>query len=136
MNIIAHEKNRIRVDTWEDIYAVGPLNLNRLTKQANTVLGNELSLDENEFDALDMLAAQEGEPLPFELLYAVVWGTGGDSHERQTAKLILDNLLKQVGEVGKGFMWIEHHPESGYTFRTRWGHNWLEHKHFTGSTKK
>ena len=109
-------------------YVVGPLNLDRQNKRANTALGRELSLDEEEFAALDMLASREGEPLAFELLYRTVWDTGDGTNRRDRARLALEHLLGQVRGEGDGFMWIEHRLETGYTFRTRWSHNWKVRK--------
>jgi len=85
------------------------------------VFGVALTLDEYEFNALDMLAARAEEPLAFELIYTAVWSEGTCS--RDAAKLAIDNLLKQVTEVGRGFMWIEYQADAGYIFRTRWSHN-------------
>ena len=36
-------------------YFVGPLNLSRQNKRVTTIMGTELTLDADEFDALDML---------------------------------------------------------------------------------
>jgi DNA-binding response OmpR family regulator len=69
-------------------YFAGPLNINRQTKKAKTVLGIELPLTGNEFDALDKLAAQEGKPIPFENLFCTQTG--------------LEHVIKQVGEAGEG----------------------------------
>ena len=66
-------------------YFVGPLNLNRHTKQANTVMGMPLVLDERGFDALDMLAWREGTPFTSGQLYSAVWGAGGCPASRDTA---------------------------------------------------
>jgi len=103
-------------------YFVGPLNLDRQTKQASTNMGTVLLLDSSEFDALDMLAASEGETLTFEQLYLAAWAAKGGSKSREAAQLGLDNILYQINEAGKGlFMHIDHKPEEGYTFRTSWG---------------
>jgi|GEM_PF-3434210 len=114
----------LRGDKQESLYFVGPLNLNRKTKQANTVMGTELLLDAHSFDALDMLATQENKPLTFEQLYAAVWDAKDGADNRDAALVALNNLIKQVSAAGKGFMWIEYSAEAGYTFGTRWGHNW------------
>jgi len=76
----------------------GPLNLNRQTKQATTVMGSELPLDADEFKALDTPAAREGETVEFEQLYETVWNVGNGSNGRCTA------LTK---------------PETGYCFQTK-----------------
>ena len=110
-------------DAIKEIRCVGPLNLNRQTKKANTVFKTELILDGKEFDALDMMAAREGEPLAFEQLYAAVWHAEDGQDGREAARSGLDNITRQVKEAGDGFMWISRTPEAGYIFQTRWGHN-------------
>ena len=97
-------------------YFVGPLNINRQTRQADTVMGTKLLLGENEFDALDKLAEHEGEIFTLEQLNA--------AHEE------LGSLMKQVNSKGEGFMWIEYEPEAGYVFKTRWGRAWYKNKAF------
>jgi DNA-binding CsgD family transcriptional regulator len=109
-------------------YFVGPLNLNRKTKKATTVMGAELHLSSDEFDALDILASHEGKPLKFKLLYKLVWDDTESESELEIARKQLNNLLQQVRDYGEGFMWIEHEPQNGYTFKTRWGHNWSTNK--------
>ena len=111
-------------DAQKSQYFTGPLNLNRKTKQADTVMGTKLPLVENEFEALDLLAAREDVTLTFEQLYTAVWDEGDGTDNRDAAHVGLDNLIYQVNSAGEGFMWIEHKPETGYVFRTRWGHNW------------
>ena len=105
-------------------YFVGPLNINRHKKQANTVLGVSLTLGESGFYALDMLAARENVPFTFDQLYSTVWVAGNCQASRTAARMELDNLIEQVGAAGQGFMWIEHSPGSDYTFRTRWKRGW------------
>jgi len=103
-------------------YFAGPLNLNRRDKQATTVTGTQLTLDTDEFNALDMLAAQEGESLTFVRLYEAVWNTGDGSLSRSAARMKLEGLIWKIKETGEGLMWIEYKPETGYSFWTKWGH--------------
>ena len=117
MSDIKHDENQITQ------YFVGPLNLNRQDKRATTVMGTELTLDADEFDALDMLAECEGDPLTFERLYETVWSEGDCSRDRSVALMRLENLIGKISEIGEGLMWIEYEPETGYSFRTRWEHN-------------
>ena len=105
-------------------YFVGPLNLDKRTNQATTVTGVKLALNAGEFNALDILAEAEDTLLTLEQIYSALREKGNDSYELETARLMLDNLVRQVNESGEGFMWIEHDPKKGYTFKTRWGHNW------------
>ncbi|MCL1895837.1 MAG: hypothetical protein FWG03_04750 [Clostridiales bacterium] len=109
-------------------YFAGPLNLNRLAREATTVMGARLELDENEFAALDLLVAREGEDVPFEEICQTVWKTGGERAttpgSRRAALAGLENLVRQVGVAGEGFMWIECEPGALYSFHTNWGHNW------------
>jgi DNA-binding winged helix-turn-helix (wHTH) protein len=120
------KKNSNNISNGNNItlYCVGPLNIDRQTKLATTSMGAELLLSPDEFEALDILAAREGEPLTFEQLYRLVWGGTDSSCNIELARFRLNNLMVQVREAGEGFMWIEYVPERGYTFRTRWGHNW------------
>ena len=92
-----------------NILLIGPLNLDRQTKQATTSMGTKLYIDKNQFDALEILAEQEGRPVARERLQEV------------TPKI--EHLIEQVENAGQGFMWIEFDQESGYTFRTMWAHN-------------
>ena len=109
------------------LYCVGPLNLNRQTKQASTVMGTELILNTDEFAALDMLAVNEGKTVTFEPLYEAVWHVGNGSCSRGTAltmlEKLMEGLMKKINETGERLMWIEYKPEAGYAFRTRWQHN-------------
>ena len=107
-------------------YFVGPLNLDRRTKQATTAMGVKLALSSGEFDALDILAEMEDTPFTFERLWSALRDRGNISCELDAARLTFENLLRQVNEAGEGFMWIEYDPEKGYTFKTHWGHNWRE----------
>ena len=113
----------VYANNMNDEYSVGPLSIYRQTKQALTVFGAELILNEYEFHALDMLAERAGEPLTFEVIYTAAWGAATEAYSRDAARLAMENLLKQVAEIGRGFMWIECLPEAEYIFRARWSHN-------------
>ena len=102
------------------MFCIGPLNLNRQTKKASAAMGAMLYLDEKEFDALYLLASREGGSLTFEQLFAAVWESPESPGEIESARSALGSLAEKVKEAGKGFMWIEHTPESGYTFKIRW----------------
>jgi len=125
---VMQENGNAEGDFYDAIYCIGPLNLNRQTKQASTVFKAELSLDGKEFDALDILAAREGEFLTFEQLYNAVWDEKDGSDRRDAARLGINNILSQINEAGDGFMWIGYEPDRGYVFKTRWGHNKNEWK--------
>jgi len=105
-------------------YFSGPLNLDRKTKRADTVMGTQLVLDERKFNALDMLVSFDGEPLSFERIYESVWEGAPGSVSREEARAELKDLIDQVDSAGEGFMRIEYVPENGFSFRTHWGHNW------------
>ena len=98
----------------------GPLNLNKIQRQACTVMGSKLTLDHNEFDALFLLAANEDEHLTLQQIYEVSWGRE-DAGTIEYASAALDKLINQVNDAGNDFMWIEKTPELGYKFKTRWG---------------
>jgi DNA-binding response OmpR family regulator len=127
---------KINLNGNENIYIVGPLNLNRRTKRANTVMGEELVLDNNEFDALDILAFNEGEYLTFNQLYQAVWGNTENKKTKEAARSALENLVKQINAAGGEFMWIDHVPGAEYTFNTCWGHKWQQHNEKAVSHKK
>ena len=110
--------------TGDQKYFSGPLNLDRKTKRADTVMGTQLVLDERKFDALDMLVSFDGEPLSFERIYESVWEDPSGSVSPEEARAELEDLIDQVESAGEGFMRIEYVPEAGYSFRTHWGHNW------------
>jgi len=103
---------------------VGPLNLNRKAKKASTSWGKGLSVNANQFDALDLLATNEGKPISFEPLYMAIWHTGDGSCNREKAMQELFNLMAQVNNDGDGFMRVVYTAETGYTFQSCWGHNW------------
>jgi len=105
-------------------YFSGPLNLFREAKQADTVMGTELTLSAAEFDALDMMVEREGEPVTFEQLYDAIWKTPDGVDNSAEARAALDRVIEQVSIAGESFMEIEFSPESGYTFQTHWGRNW------------
>jgi len=105
-------------------YSAGPLNINRSAKIADTVMGAELILDDNEFDVLDILASREGEYVTFSELYTVIWEMSGSRDSKETAHATIDDLIKKVSTDGYGFMWIDYSPEAGYIFKTHWGYNW------------
>jgi len=119
MNNIIH----INQET-EHKYTAGPLNLNMQTRQADTVMGAQLSLSINEFDTLYMLVTREGEYLSFDELYQAVWENSENPQSKEDARASIDELLMKVGSDGEGFMWIEYLPEAGYRFKTHWGDNW------------
>lgn len=102
----------------------GPLNLNRLTKEATTVTGSDITLGDNDFEALFYLALNEGKYVTFEQLYEAAWGKSEETGCPKAASSALEDLVQEINRTGDEFMWIEHRPEMGYRFKTRWGHNW------------
>ena len=102
-------------DDMQDYICAGPLTLCRLEKQANTVMGTELSLEEKTFDALEKLVSQEGEALTLKQLVADIWDGDADAAWPE-----LSYLTEQVNIAGQGFMLIEYKENTGYVFRTRW----------------
>ena len=124
------EKNLNQDDANTDVYYgndyifAGPLNLNMMTRQANTVMGVDIDLGENDFEALYLLSTKENEYLTFQQLYEAAWGRSESTDSIDFASAALYNLVEQINNVGDQFMWIEHQPGIGYRFITRWGHNW------------
>ena len=105
------------------MYFVGPLNMDRQAKQAKSVMGTVLPLDDYEFDALDIMAAREDLPISFERLYLEVWKARDCHASQEKAQVQLEYLIEQVRIAGQGFMWIERGTELEYTFHTWWAHN-------------
>jgi len=87
-------------------------------------MGVELFLDEKMFNALDMLASRVGDFFTPEELCIAVCGESESPGIKEIVREVANNLLRLIGAVGNGFMWIEYLPEAGYVFKTHWGHNW------------
>jgi len=108
----------------EDRYIAGPLNLNRRTKQADTAMGTQIVLKAKDFEALDLLATNEGEYISFEDLYKIAWGTSKETASISHAKASLNNLVSQVNTAGNKFMQIENNQKGSYKLITHWGNSW------------
>ena len=102
----------------------GPLNLNKETRRATTVMGLELVLGENDFEALDLFVTNVGKYLTFQQLYDAAWGRSESTKSLTFASAALDNLVLHINNVGDEFMWIEQTPGLGYVFYTCWGNDW------------
>jgi len=124
VNRMGRGNNSILQSEQKGNYFVGPLNLDRITRQAVTAMGTELALDKNEFDALDMLASKENQYLTFNQLYEAIWGNLENQISEGSARSAFRSLIEKVNNAGGEFMWIEHMPDLGYTLKTRWGNNW------------
>ena len=107
-------------------FPAGPLNIDCEKHKMSTVMGAELNLTDDEFEALYILASNEDNPIKFDTLYNKIWKSGDAARDRIRAMHAMNNILRRVEEVGNGFMWIEHDVKRGFTFKTHWGHNWLE----------
>jgi len=105
----------------------GPLNLNKETRRATTVMGIELVLGENDFEALDLFVSNVGKYLTFQQLYEAAWGRSESTKSITFASAALDNLVLHINNVGDEFMWIEQTPGLGYVFYTCWGNDWNKH---------
>ena len=115
------------IESSSERYFVGPLNIDRKTKQAETVMGTMLSFDSNEFDVLEMLAAHEGVPLAFDEIYKTVWETGAGLG-RSMARSRINSLVNRINAAGEGFMWVDCSPGDEFTFQIRWGSkDWKNH---------
>jgi len=112
----------------EDRYIAGPLNLDRTAKQADTIMGTQIKLEENDFEALDLLATNAGEYVSFDNLYEIAWGTSEDTANINHAKTSLHNLITQVNCLCRKFLHIEHHHDDNYKLTTHWGNTWRNKK--------
>jgi len=110
-------------DIGNQFIFAGPLNLNRETRQASTIMGSDILLGEKDFDALFVLAMNEGEYITFERLHKASWGKSKATESLDNATAALEKLVQQINSAGDEFMWIEHTPEMGYRFKTNWGKN-------------
>ena len=104
-------------DREQNYIFAGPLNLNKMMRQASTVMSGTIALAGNDFEALYMLAANEGKYLTLQQINEASWNT-------ETAAETLEKLVEQINSINEEFMWIEHTPGKGYKFDTRWGQNW------------
>ena len=118
----SHEKHESKTEK-NHVFA-GPLNLNKVMRQASTVMNGSIALNSEEFDALFLMASNEGEFLTFQQIYEVSWGKNKEAKNLDTATSALNDMVEKINEINKEFMWIESTPGMGYRFNTRWGHNW------------
>ena len=95
-------------------YEYGPLVMDGW-KSVATLKGKRLSLTENEYDALYLLAKQQGKPLVFEQLYELRWKPEDGLDKRELARWGMDNIVKQIKIAGKGAICVEHTPDRGYS---------------------
>jgi len=114
----------------------GPLNLNRITRQASTVMSGNIALAYNDFEALYTLAANEGKFLSFQQIYEAAWGKSETTETPEEATATLAELVDKINQINEEFMWIEHTPEKGYKLKTRWGHNWTKRTNRNSSGNK
>jgi len=113
----------------EQMYVfAGPLNLNRKTRKASTIMGSDIVLGEKDFDALFTLALNEGKYMTFEQLHKASWGKSEATESLEFATTALENLVQQINSTGDEFMWIENTPEMGYRLKTSWGQNRIAQK--------
>ena len=113
----------IQDDDVSHILCVGPLNLNKATKRADTSYNKRLAISEKEFDALLLLALRPGEPVTLDEILRVVWGKDIFQEQIAQAKQCLENLVQQTNENGECFMRIEQMPKDVYTLKFQWGKN-------------
>ena len=114
------------LDEKRQKYTAGPLNLNRRTKQATTVMGTDLQLGDYDFEALDLMVSNEGEYLTLQQLSEVSWSKSPTPENTEESQTSLNNLIQQINNAGGEFMWVENKPGKGFTFKTRWGQTWNE----------
>ena len=102
----------------------GPLNLNKMQKEASTVMGSDIVLGQNDFDALYLLATNEDRHISFQQIYEASWGRDKETDCLDYASKALENLIQQINRAGDDFMWIDYTSGLGYRFKTRWGRKW------------
>ena len=107
----------------DNLRVVGPLTLDSSGMRGYIVTDAALQFSPGEFELLYALAMREDIPLTFERLYASFWEREDGVCRREEARRAISKVARQVNAAGNGFVWIEYNPSSGYTFRTKWGHN-------------
>ena len=102
--------------------AIGPLILDTRTHKVSTCWNSEVSLSDDEFQVLYILARCEDIKVSFEELYKSIWEDEDSEDKREEARICIGKLIRKLKTFGNGFVWIDENT-NGYTFRTRWGHN-------------
>lgn len=97
-------------------YECGPLLLDSNLTLA-TLGGEPLSLTEEEYNALYLLATRRGSALTFEKLYTSVWEPEEGPDRRDEARSGLTCLMEQVNAAGSGLAYIETLPGDNFTLR-------------------
>jgi len=112
-------------NSLEDQYIfAGPLNISKSKRQASTVMGIDITLGENDYEALVFLVTREGAFVTFQQIYEAAWGNSETTDSIDHSYAALDNLVQQINKAGEGFMWVEYASGQGYRFMTHWGYNW------------
>ena len=100
----------------ERVFHFGPLVIDFAQGRA-LVYGEDLLLNEDELEALWLLAQRAGEPITLEWLYEAVWNGFDGSDKRSEAKAGMDNVVKRLNAAGKGLARIEALFENSFMFR-------------------
>ena len=108
---------------YNQMFIAGPLTLDCYRNRAHIVPNIEILFDQDEFHTLHMLAAREDMPFTLEQIYEAIWEPHDGSDRLDEAREGVENVMERVNAAGNGFVWIDSHPVSGFTFRTKWAHN-------------
>ena len=108
----------------DNFIIAGPLNLNKRMMRADTVMGERLQLNPQQFRTLLMLVSNEGITIPFEELHMFMTMPGEEKFSIQAARDVIVTLVNIVNISGRGFAKITMLPNDEFMFVTKWGMDW------------
>jgi|GEM_PF-1362753 len=99
-------------------FEYGPLVLDG-QKSSALLFDEDLQLSEQEFDTLYLLVKEKGAYLSMETLYNAICELSEEADERVAVRQGLENLANKLAAAGRGVIWLEVIPESGFALRLR-----------------
>lgn len=99
-------------------FEYGPLVLDGQKSRA-LLFDEDLQLSEQQFDALYLLVKEKGASLSMEALYNAICERPEETDERKAALQDMDSLANKLSAAGRGVIWLEVIPESGFALRLR-----------------
>ena len=110
--------------TLNYIFIAGPITLDSRNNKVYIVPDIEIKLSQDEFDSLYILAVRENTTLSFEMIYDAVWEKDDGFDRRDEACFALLKVVRKINSAGDGFVQIDCNPLTGFTFRTKWAHDY------------
>lgn len=99
-------------------FEYGPLVLDG-QKSCALLYDEDLQLSEPEFDALYLLVKEKGASLSMETLYNAICERPEATDQRKAALQDMDSLGNKLAAAGRGVIWLEVLPGSGFALRLR-----------------